>query len=423
MEISGTVTDWEIRAYAVRGGRGRAGGDGPAWYKTAMAADAPRRRRARPVADAPIDVLLARVEDIAKGWVLALVEQVPLHEAPGILTETLTRDGPRVCDAALRALADEGDLRRLSPGGALRALVARVGAMTGAAGPAAAIRAVDALHDVLWSALRGELGGLPDPGLVSDLAERLSLVCATVRDAVLEGAGGGGGGERTHAGTGELTAVPAARQDAPKRPAEESEPGPPTGPPGWDPPPPPTPPGADPPPPAMPPPGWDPPAASSASPATATTPLWMSALEDEIRQSVGAAGPLSLLLAELEDADRVVASATPERAGAAFGDFVGALRRVLRAQDILVCETDARAWVIARETSRVGAQSLGARIAEAVGEASVLGGAPLAASIGVAVLGEDGQNSRELIEAAEEARFAASAEGVDVSRRPPESDW
>jgi GGDEF domain-containing protein len=349
-----------------------------------MAPDAPRRRRARPVADAPIDTLLARSEDLAKGWVLALVEAAPLHEAPRILTDALTRDGPRVCDAALRALADESDLRRLAPSGALRPLVARVGEMTGATGPGAAARAVDALHDVMWSALRSELGGLPDPDLVSDLAERLALVCAAVRDAVLEGAGGG---ER------ELSAVPPSATATP-RPPRASDPSPPAPDPRWDPPP------------------------VSVGGRAAGTPLWVGALEDEVRHSGAGAAPLSLLLAELEDAERVAASASPERAGAAFGDFVAALRRVLRRQDILVCETDARAWVIARETSRAGAHSLGARIAEAVGESSSLGGAPLVASIGVAVLGEDGASSGELIEAAEEARFAASARGVEVSRRP-----
>jgi len=37
----------------------------------------------------------------------------------------------------------------------------------------------------------------------------------------------------------------------------------------------------------------------------------------------------------------------------------------------------------------------------------------------VAVLGEDGRSAAELIEAAEQARFAAAAEGVDVLRVVP----
>ncbi|MGH2876010.1 MAG: hypothetical protein ACRDNJ_05425, partial [Solirubrobacteraceae bacterium] len=42
-------------------------------------------------------------------------------------------------------------------------------------------------------------------------------------------------------------------------------------------------------------------------------------------------------------------------------------------------------------------------------------GAPLTATVGVAVLGEDGRTSGELMEAAEEARLDAAAGGVDVA--------
>src|SRR5581483_2480452 len=144
----------------------------------------PRRRRARPVADAPIDALLVGVEDLAKGWLLALLEQAPLEQAPGILAVDLTRDGPRICEAVVRALADDSDLRRLEPGGALEPLASRVAAIAGASDPEASVRAVDALQAVIWSALRAELRW-PDADQVSDLTERLSLVCERVRAAAL----------------------------------------------------------------------------------------------------------------------------------------------------------------------------------------------------------------------------------------------
>ena len=86
------------------------------------------------MADAPIDALLPRSEDLAKGWLLALLEQAPLDEAPGIMAGDLTRDGPRVCEAVLRALADDTDLRRLEPGGALTPLASHVGELAGATG-------------------------------------------------------------------------------------------------------------------------------------------------------------------------------------------------------------------------------------------------------------------------------------------------
>jgi GGDEF domain-containing protein len=88
----------------------------------------------------------------------------------------------------------------------------------------------------------------------------------------------------------------------------------------------------------------------------------------------------------------------------------------MRRQDILACESETRAWVIARETSRMGAQALGERIAGAVRAEAPWRGAPLAVSVGVAVFGEDGQEVSSLVDAAEESRFAAAASGVAVMR-------
>jgi GGDEF domain-containing protein len=138
----------------------------------------------------------------------------------------------------------------------------------------------------------------------------------------------------------------------------------------------------------------------------------VSALDDEISRSAGA--PLSLLLAELEDAERVVAVEARAEARAVFNRFAGAVRSVVRRQDILVSESDARAWIIARDTARGGAHALGERIAAAVRSSEQWHGASLVATVGVAVFGEDGSSSAELIEAAEEARFSAAASGVEI---------
>jgi GGDEF domain-containing protein len=390
-----------------------------------MAPDAPHRRPGRPVADAPIERLLSHPEEVARNWMFALLSQVELHEAPGLVTEPFTRDAPRVCDAALRALAEESDLWRLERDGALWPLVSRVGEMTGSAAPAHVLTAVDALHDVLWTELRRELRGAADPDLVADLAARLTRVCALIRDAGLARAGGGPGLEsvRSPGGTpmrgaerpGGGTVPSAAGPETPKpaggtvvdeerqAAAPEPEPEP------------------------APEPEAEPPAAKPAALAEGEpgatgapargAPLWVEALEDEIQAAKASFAPLSLLLAEMEDAERIATSAGTDRAGEAFGEFALAVRRALRHQDILVQETSSRAWVIARETARAGAHSLGARIAESVGETSSVAGSPLVASVGVAVLGEDGIDCAQLLEAAEEARFAASARGIEVSRR------
>src|ERR1700745_3795086 len=152
-----------------------------------MQAGPPRRRPARAVADAPIDPLLARLDELTKGWLLALLEHASLDEAPGILAADLPRDGPRVCEAVVRALADDADLRRIEPDGQLELLVSRTGQLAGAHSPEASIRAVDTLEAVIWSAVRSELRDT-DPELMSEIAERLSRVAGLIRAATLRGA-------------------------------------------------------------------------------------------------------------------------------------------------------------------------------------------------------------------------------------------
>ncbi|MGI8863422.1 MAG: hypothetical protein ACR2JH_03325 [Solirubrobacteraceae bacterium] len=322
----------------------------------------PRLRRARPVADAPVDALLLRAEDLAKGWLLALVEQAPLDDAPAILAADLARDGPRVCGAVVRALADESDLHRLEPGGALEQLVSQTGEIAGSRGVEATARAVETLRAVIWSAVRAELNQ-PDADQVSELSERLTLVIELVRAAALRRC--------------------AEPQAAPREPPVVLR---------------------------------DVARLAPQEPSVAQKPdsLWKGALADEIRVAEQGGAALSLLLIELEDADRVVAIEAPGEATATFGRFAQAVRSAVRGQDILACETGTRAWVIARETGRLGSHALAARMVAAVGAAPPWRGAPLAVSVGFAVLGEDGADVDALIEAAEEARFAASATGTGV---------
>jgi GGDEF domain-containing protein len=402
----------------------------------------PRRRRARPVADAPVDALLLRVGDLAKGWLLALLEQSALEDAPAILAVDLALDGPRICDAVVRALADETDLHRLEPGGALEMLVSRAGAFAGRGGPEASSRAVDALHGVIWSGIREELS-YPDADQVSELAERLGLVIEYVRTAALRrfeeggaadpGGPGGSGDERGDLGP---RSGPVSIREAPARPgpyeagtgagpravggprpgprvvqAEDRAGG-----------------------------GSQPPEggaasgfprasegrlasgfptasegrAASGSP-RASDALWVGALEDEIVRAERTGSPLSLLLVELEDAERVSTVEHQAESSATFGRFAQAVRGVVRRQDILACETDTRAWVISRDTGRTGAYSLAERIAGAVRAAPPWQGAPMTVSVGVAVFGEDGHDAASLIEAAEEGMFAASASGLAVA--------
>ncbi len=321
--------------------------------------------------DAPVDGLLARAEDLTKGWLLALLEVSPLDEAPAILATDMTRDGPRICEAVVRALADEDDLRRLARGGVLEPLVSRVGELAGARAPEPASRAVDVLLGVIWSAVRAEVQA-PDGELIAALAERLALVGELVRSAALRYATAGG----------EVVSPIRASRGASSLPD----------------------------------------AGAAAGAVQSSQALWIGAVQEELTRSQQLDLPMSLLLVELEDAEHVLAAEEPTEATATFGRFAQALRGVVRRKDILACETDTRAWIIARETGRVGAQALASRAASAVGEAGQWRGAPMTVNVGIAVLGEDGRDATSLIEAAEEAKFAAAAAGVTVIEDVPPED-
>jgi len=149
-----------------------------------MAASPPRRRRARPVADAPTKALLERADDLAKGWLLELIEQLPLDAVPSILAAELASEAPAICAAATRAVAADEELARIAAGGELEGLIARAGELAGARTAEAVSRAVDALRAVLWSALLGALAD-PDGGLLAALSERLALITELVRGAAL----------------------------------------------------------------------------------------------------------------------------------------------------------------------------------------------------------------------------------------------
>jgi GGDEF domain-containing protein len=142
--------------------------------------------------------------------------------------------------------------------------------------------------------------------------------------------------------------------------------------------------------------------------------LWIGALRDEIAEAARSGSPLSLLLVELDEAERMIAVEPRGEASATFGRFAQAVRTALRHGDVLACDTETRAWIIARETGRAGAQALGSRIVTAVPAEHSWRGAPLTVSVGLAVLGEDGDNAATLIDAAEQMRFAAEASGIGI---------
>ncbi len=287
--------------------------------------------------DAPIGGLLERGEELAKGWLIALVEQMPLEQVGEMFPAgaDFARDAPRLCEALVRGLMDEAALRRIEAGGELEPLASRAGELVGARDAEEVARSVDALLAVIWSALRAELGGA-DADMVAAVAERLALVGEVARAATLRAVVSGG--------------------------------------------------------------------------------QWPGALEEEITRCARTRAPLSLLLVELEDIDRLVAASPAGEAAAIRDRFARAVGEATSRQDIVVAEGEARAWVIARDTERRGASALASRLDSAVSALPSRRVAPLAVDIGIAVLGEDAHDAAGMIEAAEVAKFAAQASGIQVGR-------
>ena len=300
----------------------------------------------------------------------------------GILAADLGPTGRALCDAVLRALADDPDLRRLEPGGrSVRWRRAWASWPGRGRRPPRAPRAVDALQ-------RGDLGRPcaaelrhPDPSSCADLAERLALVCDRVLRAASACAGHGRSSPVEPVASPPAAARTRARAASP-RARRRREPGLAT--------------------------GW------RHSTALARAALG-GALEDEIGPARGR--PLSLLLAELEDADRV-AGGRDRRRGARRRSALrrrGARRRCAARTSSCARPTPGR-WIIARDTGRAGAQALGDPDRRGrAGAGRRWRGAPLSASVGAGGARRGRAHRAELIEAAEEARFAAAASGTGLA--------
>jgi GGDEF domain-containing protein len=253
-------------------------------------------------------VLAVDAERLAKGWLVALIEDAPLSEAASIAGRDWSREAPRTTAAAVRALGSDDELDRLGSG------------RGGPEGSLAALRAV------LWSELRA---AWPDaaPDQVWDLGERLALVIDSLR---------------------------------------------------------------------------------------AAAPVWPGALEQAVAGARTSGEPLALLLVELVDAARMLMVEGEGESAQMVNGFRSAIRGAAGPERVVVDDGEARAWVIAFGADREAAGALGAALAHAVRAGPGWRGAPLLASVGVAVLGEDGDDAEALLDAAERSMLAAAAGGTEI---------
>jgi diguanylate cyclase (GGDEF)-like protein len=308
-----------------------------------------------PALDAPV-AGLGDAEALAKAWLLELVAARPLGDAARVPIERMSADGPALVAAVIGALVSDRELQRLTPEGDLAGLAAGVGAIAGAAGPAAVVAALERLRSVIWAAIERTAPGTPP----LHLAGRLAHVCAKVAETALA--------------AGDSRAAPA-------EPLDDDE------------------------------------LARIRAVRTSDGPLWVEALERQLADGSRSGRRFALLLVALDSAERLRLAGADEAADA-FARIGRAVREHVRRADVVAHEDDGRVWVIAGDTGRNGAKALALRIVDAVEAAASLHGAPLTASVGIAVYPDDGREAAPLTAQAEEGMYAARAAGTRVDGGP-----
>jgi hypothetical protein len=139
------------------------------------------------VAGAPVDALLARADELARRWAIALILALPLERIGELPLERFASEAPALCAQVVRALASDDELEQMAArdanGNGHIAPVRRIAEMTGARDGKAAVEVVESLRGVLWEALQDELRWASSvqssARQVADLGDRLAYVCSS----------------------------------------------------------------------------------------------------------------------------------------------------------------------------------------------------------------------------------------------------
>ena len=144
----------------------------------------PTVRRLHAVLDAPLTRLEQSRDELAKAWLLRVLEHVPLSDIERIPTERIVRELPDLISDIVRAVSRGGggslpdDAKERA--GRLASLSAR-----DQHAPADLARDVAALHAVIIAALGQELQG-EDARVLVDAAERFAAVFGSIQAAAAE---------------------------------------------------------------------------------------------------------------------------------------------------------------------------------------------------------------------------------------------
>ena len=142
---------------------------------------------------------------------------------------------------------------------------------------------------------------------------------------------------------------------------------------------------------------------------------WATAVVRRVERLLVQGTPVAVLAVDIDGAELLLAADLHGEARSALDRVERALREELRPGDAAVRERDGRLWIIGGGTTLEGARALGRRLANAATTAGTVAGAPLQASIGIAVSPDDGTDAASLVAHADEGVFAARAAGVDLA--------
>jgi GGDEF domain-containing protein len=143
-------------------------------------------------------------------------------------------------------------------------------------------------------------------------------------------------------------------------------------------------------------------------------PPWLGSISRRLARRQVDGLPFAVLVVEIDDLDRVLAAQTGREVALALEEAERALTAELAPADLVVRERLGRWWLTSPDRDAAAARDLGNRVAAAIAR-SRLGGAPLRASIGLAVCPDDGETLDTLAGRADEGMFAARAAGVPLA--------
>lgn len=142
---------------------------------------------------------------------------------------------------------------------------------------------------------------------------------------------------------------------------------------------------------------------------------WVAAIGRRLERYERDGAPFAVLLIELADVERLRHAELPGEMARLTGLVEAALAGELRPADSLTRESPGRYWLLAAETDAGSAQTLAARLAEAVRAGAVHRGTPLEVAMGIAVCPADGTQAAALAVHADVALYAARAAGRPVT--------